>query len=62
MQQNSNNVDVLFEKFLDTIDMSLTELWVAKAEQAGPSEKKQVLLANITAILQLGQSIQGQLA
>ena len=62
MEQNTTKLDALFDSFLDNIDMALTELWVAKEEKAGPAEKKQVLMANITAILQLGQSIKGQLA
>lgn len=61
MEQNTTKLDTLFDSFLDNIDMALTELWVAKEEKAGPSEKKQVLLANIKTILQLGQKIQGQL-
>lgn len=62
METQETKINILFDDFIDSIDMALTELWVAKAEHAVASEKKKVLLNNIKAILQLGQSIQGQLA
>lgn len=61
MDSRETEINALYDDFLDNVDMALTELWVIKSEHAIASVKKQVLLDNIKAILQLGQRIQGQL-